>query len=107
MEKTKDFNCNKNSTRGYLKQEYESLDIPNVKDKSDLNAKERKIYEMNPNFKIEEIRKIENENNNLRNSQKIKENDYSNKKPMNSRMNKVKGNSSNIFHSDVRNFKSL
>jgi len=62
-----------------------------------------KLIEMNPNFKIEEIKKLQNDKkiNNQNFNSKKKETEE-NIRPLNSKLNKVKENSSNIFHSEVR-----
>ena len=100
--KTKSFNCLKNSTRGFLKTEFNEIETP-IPDKSNLNAKEMKLLEMNPKIKLNEMKKIQASNQELnKNNQteKIKVND-TNKRPLTTMLNKVKANQSNIFHSDV------
>ncbi len=102
MEKTKDINSKKNSTRGYLKEEFEKLDTNILdKEKLDLNPQEKKLMEMNPNFNIEAIKKLQNEKNNNKNLSKIIEIEE-NKRPLTTRLNKIKENYSNIFNSEVR-----
>ena len=56
LEKTKDTNSNKYSTRGFIKEEFNCKEN-SIKENANLNAKERKIAEMNPNFAMEEILK--------------------------------------------------
>lgn len=55
---------------------------------------------MNPKFAMEEIKKIRV--NNKKDTESISVCQTEGNEPMSTRLNKVKGNSSNIFHSDVR-----
>jgi hypothetical protein len=113
--KTKSFKCIKNSTRGFLKNEFDFIENTNSninnKDKCTLNAHERKILEMNPKIKLEEIKKVQADNKEFNRlnteSEKIINNNNNNlsspnkQRPMTSKLLMITQSQSNIFNSDV------
>lgn len=76
-----------------------------IKEKTDLNAKDKKILEMNPKIKLEELNKIRASNKEFTKLNKFdcfeKVDNNLNKRPTTSKIIRLKQSQSNIFHSDV------
>lgn len=102
MESTKDSQTPKlNSTLGFLKNQAEKINEVKKID-GNVSAKEKKFLELNPNLKEEQLRELKEKNalNGLKISQNRVKLEFD-RKLNNSRFNKVKTNTSNIFHDQV------
>jgi len=92
-----------NSTLGYLRTETEKVNETTKKiDGGNISAKEKKILELNPNLKEGQLKELkEKSTHGLNNMNQNRVKLEFEGKLNNTRFNKVKLNSSNIFHNQV------
>jgi len=67
-----------------------------------LNAKEKKFLELNPNLNLEQLKGLSDKNTDELKTTKSKVN-FNFEKSNNSKLNRVRTNTSNIFHNEVSN----
>lgn len=86
---------------GYLKTQAEKLNEAKRLD-GNISAKEKKFLELNPNLKEEQLKELKEKNtNNLKMNQNKVKLDFE-AKQNNSRFNRIKTNTSNIFYDQVK-----
>lgn len=91
-------NIKLNSTLGYLRTENDKMNEKTIN--GDISAKEKKFLELNPNLKRDELKELkEKKNDDLKMTKRVSLNFD---KPNNSKFNRVKTNTSNIFHNQVK-----
>lgn len=100
LENSQSFNkSNVNTTHGYLVTQLE--EIPEKGEANAfISAKEKKIKELKPSLKVDEVKSLKEINDkNFNDSKKNKKLDFNN--TYNSKLNRIQLNNSNIFHDKV------
>ncbi len=86
-----------NSTLGFLKSVNDKFNEKTIDE--NITAKEKKFLELNPSLKVDQFRELKDKKNeDIKSNKKVS---FNFDKPNNSKFNRVKLNTSNIFHDQV------